>query len=127
MSLLSAVRAGVAVADKVTRPLQSKVSYRRWIGQDGNGDATFAAAVELRAVVDWTSRRVRTITGLDTVSRAVITFLDVEALSAATGGAGISENDSLMMQDGSTGPVLDISGFVSPETGNPIATEVVLG
>ena len=127
MSLLSAVRAGVAVADKVTRPLQSTVSYRRWTGQDGNGDATFAAAVDLLAIVDWKQRQVRTITGLLSVSRAAITFLDVAALLAATGGAGIGDDDVIVLEDGTTGPILDMAGFVDPGTAIPIATEVYLG
>jgi len=127
VSLLSAVRAGVAVADKVTRPLQSTVSYRRWTGQDGNGDATFAAAVDLLAIVDWKQRQVRTITGLLSVSRAAITFLDVAALLAATGGAGIGDDDVIVLEDGTTGPILDMAGFVDPGTAIPIATEVYLG
>jgi hypothetical protein len=127
MSLLTAVRSAVAVADKVTRPLQSTVSYRRRTGQDGNGDATFATAVDLLAVVDWQQRQVRTITGLLSVSRAAVTFLDAAALSAATGGAGISDDDVIVLPDGTTGPILDMAGFIDPGTEIPIATEVFLG
>lgn len=127
MSLLTAVRSAVAVADKVARPLQSTVSYRRWTGQDGNGDATFATAVDLLAIVDWQQRQVRTITGLLSVSRAAVTFLDAAALSAATGGAGIGDDDVIVLPDGTTGPILDMGGFVDPGTEIPIATEVYLG
>lgn len=127
MSLLDVVRSAVAVADKVTRPLQSTVTYKRRIGQDGFGKVTYAIPVQLKAIVDWKARRVRTISGQDTVSRASITFLDITALAAATGGAGIDDDDKIIMQDGSTGPILDLGGFIDPGTGVPIATEVMLG
>lgn len=127
MSLLTAVQSAVKVADKVTRPLQSTVSYRRWLEQDGNGDATFATAVDLLAVVDWKQRQVRTITGLLSVSRAAVTFLDAAALSAATGGTGIGDDDVIVLPDGTTGPILDMAGFIDPGTEIPIATEVYLG
>lgn len=127
MSLLTAVQSAVKVADSVTRPLQSTVSYKRWLGQDGNGDASFAAPVELLAIVDWKQRQVRTITGLLSVSRAAVTFLDAAALSAATAGAGIGDDDVIVLPDGTTGPILDMAGFIDPWTELPIATEVYLG
>lgn len=127
MSLLTTIRSAVAVADDVTRPLQSTVSYQRRTGQDQFGDPTYAAAVDLLAIVDWKATQRRTSTGLLTVSRAVITFLDAAALSTATGGAGIDDNDKLTLPDGTTGPILDLGGFIDPGTGVPIATEVFLG
>ena len=127
MSLLNVVRDAVAVADSVTKALQSTVSYERRTGQDAFGDPTYAAAVDLLAIVDWKARQVRTSTGLLTVSRAVITFLDAAALSTATGGAGIDDNDKLTLPDGTTGPILDLGGFIDPGTGIPVATEIFLG
>lgn len=127
MSLLGAIRSGVKVADKVTAPLQSTVSYERRTGQDAFGAPSFAAAVDLLAVVDWKATQRRTSTGILTVSRAVITFLDAAALSAATGGAGIDDNDKLTLPDGTTGPILDMGGFIDPGTGIPIASEIFLG
>lgn len=127
MSLLQAIRSAVAVADQVTKPLQATVSYRRRTGQDAFGKPTYATAVDLRAIVDWKATQRRTSTGILTVSRAVITFLDVSALSAATGGAGIDDNDKITLPDGTTGPVLDLGGFIDPGTGVPIAVEVFMG
>lgn len=127
MSLINTLRSAVAVADKVTKPLQSSVSYERRTGQDAFGTPTYAAAVDLDALIDWKARQVRTPAGLLTVSRAVITFLDADALSAATGGAGIDDNDKLTLPDGTTGPILDLGGFIDPGTGVPVATEVFLG
>lgn len=127
MSLLTTLRSAVAVADDVTKPLQSTVSYQRRTGQDAFGDPTYAAAVDLLAIVDWKATQRRTSTGLLTVSRAVITFLDAAALSTATGGAGIDDNDKLTLPDGTTGPILDMGGFIDPGTGVPLTTEVFLG
>ena len=127
MSLLNVVRDAVAVADSVTRPLQSTVSYQRYTGQNAFGEKSYAAAVDLKAIVDWRQKQVRTSTGTLEVSRAVITFLDAAALSTATAGAGIDDNDILTLPDGETGPILDLGGFIDPGTGIPIATEIFLG
>lgn len=127
MGLLDIVRSAVKTADKVTKDLQSTVTYRRRTGQGFEGDPTFSAPVQLRAVVDWRQRQVRTQSGLLSVSRASVTFLDVSALLAATGGAGIDDNDEITLPDGTIGPILDIGGFVDRGTGVPVATEVFLG
>jgi len=127
MGLLGVIRSGVKVADKVTKDLQPSVSYERFTGQDGFGDKTYAAAVDLKAIVDWKQTQVRTTTGLLTVSRAAVTFLDIDALVAATGGAGIGDDDKITLPDGTTGPILDMAGFIDAVTGIPVATEVFLG
>jgi hypothetical protein len=127
MSLINTIRSAVAVADKVTKPLQSTVAYQRKTGQDVTGAPTYEAAVDLDALIDWKARQVRTVAGLLTVSRAVVTFLDAAALSTATGGVGIDDNDKLTLPDGTTGPILDLGGFIDPGTGIPVATEVYMG
>jgi hypothetical protein len=127
MSLLDVVRAGVKVANTVTTPLQATVSYQRDLGNDEFGTRTLGSVVKLKAIVDWKQRQVRTITGLLSVSRASVLFLDVAALSAATAGQGIDENDVITLPDGTTGPILDMSGFIDAGTGQPVATEVFLG
>ena len=132
MSLLDTLRAAVKVADDVTKPLQAVVAYRRNVGNDAYGAPVYAPAepapaISLRAIVDYKSTQVRTQEGILTVSRAIITLLDIAAVSAATGGEGVNNNDLFVLPDGDTGPILDIRGFVDAGTGHPIATEVVLG
>lgn len=127
MGLLDVVRSAVKTADKVTKDLQSEVTYRRKLGQDRFGDVTWSAAATLRAIVDWRQRQVRTPAGVLTVSRAAVTFLDAAALLAATSNAGIDESDEITLPDGTTGPILDMAGFIDPGTGIPLATEVFLG
>lgn len=127
MGLLDVLKAGVKVADQLTKDLQATVTYRRHTGQGFSGDATYAADVELKAIVDWRQRQVRTLAGSLEVSRASVTFLDVDALLAATNNAGIDDNDVIVLPDGTTGPILDMGGFIDRTTGVPVATEVFLG
>ena len=127
MSLLDVVRSAVKIADNVTKPLQPTVSFERFLAEDGTGTQSYAAAVSLRAIVDWKQAHVRTASGQLSVSRAMVMFLDIAALVAATGGAGIDDNDRITLPDGTTGPILATSGFVDAGTGIPVATEVFLG
>lgn len=132
MSLLDILRSGVKIVDGVTKPLQPYVSYWRYVSGDAYGTATYSPAItsagaQLRAIVDYKSTQVRTKEGVLTVSRALITLLDINAVVAATNGLGIDNNDKFTLPDGDTGPILDIRGFVDAGTGHPIATEVVIG
>ncbi len=126
MSLLNVLRSGVKVADKVTKPLQADVVYERVTGQNEYGMKTYAAPATLKAIVDWRQRQLRTPDGILSVSRAAVTFLDAAALIAATGGAGIDDSDRFTLPDGTTGPILDMGGFIDAGTGIPVATEVFL-
>jgi len=127
MSLLDIVRSGVKLADKLTDSLQSTVTYERHTGDDGYGTDIFAAPVTLKAVVDWKQKHLRTSTGELSVSRASVMFIDIAELNAATGGAGLNDGDRITLADGTTGPILDMSGFIDAGTGHPVATEVFLG
>src|ERR1017187_7039746 len=111
MSLLTALRAGVAVAAQVTSPLQALVAYERCLGSDAYGQRIFAAPVTLHAIEDWRSQQVRTKDGILT----------------ATGGNGFSEEDRYTLSDGSSGPVLDLAGFVDAGTTHPLATTILMG
>lgn len=132
MSLLDILRSGVKIVDNVTKPLQPYVSYWRYVSEDAYGTAVYnpaitSAGAQLRAVVDYKSTQVRTKEGVLTVSRALITLLDINAVVAATNGLGIDNNDKFQLPDGDSGPILDIRGFIDAGTGHPIATEVVIG
>lgn len=132
MSLLDVVRAGVKIADGITKPLQPTVSFWHFVSADGEGAKTYSpdlasTGVQLRAIVDYVSKQVRTQSGELTVSRATITLLNIAEVVAATGGDGIGNDDVFVLPDGDTGPLIDISGFIDAGTGNPIATTVMLG
>lgn len=127
MSLLDVLRSGVAIADSVTKPLQCIVQYERAMGNDGYGGATFAPAVPMHAICDWRQQQLRTGQGELSVSRVSVMFLDVKEVATATSGEGIGDDDKITLPDGTTGPILDMAGFIDAGTGQPLATEVFLG
>ena len=127
MSLLHIVRNAVKIADKVTKPLQGTVLFHRRTTADSYGAESTSGTVALRAIVEYKQQQVRSSGGVLSVSRASVIFLDVAALLSATANNGIDTNDSIILPDGTTGPILDISGFVDAGTEQPVATEVLLG
>lgn len=127
MGLLDVIRAGVKVADQVTKDLQSTVTYKRYKETNSEGTRTFYASKTLRAIVDRKQTQVKTAEGIMSLSRASITFLDIDALMLATGNAGINTNDVIVLPDGTTGPILNTAGFMDRSKEVPVATEVYLG
>lgn len=127
MGLLATVRSGVKTVDKLTRDLQTSTTFERYLSQDGAGDKTYAAAVTLKAIVEDKQEIVRTLSGGLSQSKTHITYLDVSALSTATGGNGVKEQDRITLPNGETGPILAVGGFIDRGTFDPIATEVYLG
>lgn len=128
MSLLDTLRLGVGIADKQTKSVQALVTFEKMVmSNDGYGTKTYPMAVQLRAIVDWKQKQVRTQSGTLSVTRASVMFLDVAALALATHGEGIDDNDKITLPDGTTGPILDMAGFIDAGTGQPLATEVFLG
>jgi len=118
VGLLDDLVDGVATIDAETRDLQPEVTVYRWAWQDAHGKARYAAPTREPAIVDWRQKQVRTRAGSEAVSRAYVGFLRPTA---------IDEKDKVVLPDGTTGPILDMSGFVSRETGRPIFVEVWLG
>lgn len=124
------IRNAVAVANSVIMGLGIPVgvTFERSTapGDEYTGN-TYAAPVTLQAVVDWAQKQLRTKEGALTVSRAHLIFTDVDALKAATAGNGIQDEDRITLPDGTTGPIIDMGGFLDRATGRPFATEVWLG
>ena len=128
VSLLDVLRLGVRIADRVTKPVQADVTFYKAVADtSGYGTWTYPTAVPLKAIVDWKQKQIRTQAGVLSVSRASVTFLDVVALAAATNGDGIDDNDKVVLPDSTTGPILDMAGFIDAGTTRPLATEVFLG
>jgi hypothetical protein len=127
MSLLHSVRGAIAIADKVTQPLQATVTFAKYAGADEYGNPVYGPPVQLPAIVDWKQKQLRTQGGILSVSRASVMFVDIGELMAATGGEGVDDMDSITLPDGTTGPILDMAGFVDAGTGLPMTTEVFLG
>ena len=126
MALIDVLRTGVKIIDTVVDSLQSTVTLERFFVDD-SGQPDHGAPITLKAIVDWRQKQVRTATGVLSVSRANVMFVDVAELSAATNGEGIDDNDIITLPDGTTGPILDMAGFIDPGTAQPLATEVWIG
>lgn len=129
MALSDVIKSGVAIANSVTKggKLQCDITLRHAGAPDGEGTITYGPPVPLTALVDWTQHSLRTAEGQLSVSRAQVSFLDVPALSAATNGEGLGDDDIITLPDGTTGPILDMKGLISGDTGQPFMTEAFLG
>ena len=129
MSLLTILRSGVKVIDKIVKPLEGDVTFQKCVlMNDAYKTPTFPyAAIVLKAIVEWKEVQVPSGSGLIDATRPTILFLDYAALMTATLGEGIKEEDNLILQDGTTGPVQVINGFLDAGTGKTIYTEVILG
>jgi hypothetical protein len=127
MDFAGLVRKYVAVADRVVKSLEPTVMVAHMTAADEYGKKTLGEPVGVRALVDWKQQQVRTSSGVLSVSRVMVTFLDVGGLLAATNNEGLDDSDRIMLPDGTTGPILDMGGFIDAGTGRPFATEVYLG
>jgi hypothetical protein len=127
MALPDIIRSAVKTANSVTQSLQALVTYERSLGDNGYGAINYAPPIEMKALVDWKQRMVRTAAGQLTVTRATVTFLDVNTLLQVTEYKGLNDEDKITLPDGTTGPILDMGGFVDPGTGIPYATEAMIG
>lgn len=103
---------------KATTSAQVSVTVTKAASTDGGGDVTPGTVFHWDAVVDWNAHRVRTTEGVDTMSRATIQFVEPHP---------IDDDDSIVLPDGTTGPILDMRGVVDPATGIPYVTTVLLG
>lgn len=129
MTLLSKV---VGIANKVTKSLkfQALVSYDKCTGVSTDGYGTLLyenGPVLLSAIVEMKQEQVTTLTGILAISRASILFIDTPALIAATGGVPIDSNDTITLPDGTSGPILNVAGFVDAGAIYPVTTQVYLG
>jgi hypothetical protein len=127
MSLLDVLRAGVAIADGILKPLEADVTLERYIGTDGYGSDLWAPPVLMKAICDWKQTQVRSASGTVSMSRVTVTFIDIKEMEAKTNGEGINDQDKITLPDGTTGPIIDMAGFIDAGTGQPLATDVFLG
>jgi len=127
MSLLDVLRSGVAIADGILKPLECDVSVERYGGTDAYGTDVWLPAITMKAICDWKQSQSTTSSGALTLSRVVVTFIDIKEMVEKTNGQGISDQDKITLPDGTTGPILNMAGFIDAGTGKPIATDVYLG
>src|SRR4051812_42550924 len=118
---MSIVSNAVKLANSVTKnlKLQSKVTYQKNT-TDGTGKQTASGSAQLvDAVVDYRQRQVKTKGGQLVMCTATVTFLDPTL--------EVGFEDDITLADGTTGPILTISGPSDGDTGKPAMREVTLG
>jgi hypothetical protein len=108
----------IPLVKKFTASAVVDVTVTKASSTDGGGDTTPGDVFTWPAVVDWNAHRVRTSEGIDAMSRATIQFVEPHPLD---------DDDSIVLPDGTTGPILDMRGVVDPLTGIPYVTTVYLG
>lgn len=128
MALDDIIRGAVATARSVVLDLHTTVQWRAWLGDDGYGGETYAANVPVRALV---IRKQKTFTRPD--GRIFISTHYLAILEPLTGPAAVNrrnpvdERDIFILPDGTTDPIVDISGFIDRGTGQPFFHEIYLG
>lgn len=130
MSILSAVQAGIAIADKITKPLQGQISIQPWIGQDGVGGHSYGTTKLVNAAIDTTRKRVFG-QGQEVVIMASLTIMEAIADTVATPPHvrvnPIDPRDIITLPDGTTGPTILAGGYMDPSTSRPVSNDVMLG
>jgi hypothetical protein len=128
MGLSDIVRSGIATARSITLPLHVNVIHAAWTGQNQNGDATYAAPVVRKGLVERKQQVVRTSTGQEITARSYVAFLEEVAPNGASDRVEpIDDRDVIILPDGTTGPILATDGFFDGGTGVPYYSQVYLG
>jgi hypothetical protein len=128
MDLSGLVRGAAAIARSVTDSLQVTITHEAWIGNDAYGAPLFATAVARAALSEQKQVLRRTANGENVLSRTKLTFLDPISGNGADGRREpFDPRDRITLPDGTTGPILDVSGLADPTTSYPYMYEVYLG
>lgn len=119
MGLDSTIRAGVATAKTVIGDLLVDVTHTSGRTIDVAGKLTGGTANTRKALVEYKVAKIRGRDGNDVLGRAKVTFFEDVAVNHA---------DSIVLPDGTTGPILHIGGLADPNTSTSrYFVEVVLG
>jgi hypothetical protein len=118
MDLAKLVRDAVKTADMLTTSLQPEVTHKKLSTKDLYGAVVGESLTKRKALVDQTFRQIRTTGGQMISIRATITFLRPVA---------IDPQDTIILPDGTTGPIVTSGGFVDAGTKHGFYTEIYLG
>ena len=118
MGLASLVRSALATAKSVTADLQATVTHEAYVSQDAYAQPTYSDGVERQAIVTYRTRLVRNAAGEEVMARASIAF--VEPVS-------IDMRDRFTLPDGTTGPIVSMTGVADSTSGVPYAPKVWIG
>lgn len=135
INLPSIISSAVKIASTATRSLQETpagvgiVSHQAWIGADSWGKATYADAVNRRAI--WEpghQSKFDTNTGSVVQVKGKLAFLDpIEANGAAGRIEPIDNRDLIILPDGTSGAIYKPEGLYNPVAGAPFLIELWIG
>jgi hypothetical protein len=120
MGLADTVRAGVALANRMTKTLQATVTLEKFQSQDDYGNEVFLAPRKYTAIVEIRIRDRQTQSGQLVTTRASVFFIQPVI-------GGVHTRDRLTLPDGTSGPIVDSGGLVDAETSQPFYHEVWIG
>lgn len=127
MGLDSIIRSGVKTIDRVTKSLQPTVTHRAWTGADVYGSPHYAGAVAREAIVEQKQELRKTSSGQLVLTKASVMFIYPIPPNGAAGRVEpVDPRDIITLADGTTGTIVDVSGFVDRVTKHPFFSEVWL-
>jgi hypothetical protein len=122
------LRDGVKLIKETTDSLQAFVTLNQWIGQDVYGKPLFAAPMSLKAICVLAPNQHKTTNGIVVNTTAYAAFLEpILPNGAASRKEPIDPRDVIIFPDGTTGPIVEIKGFIDAGTNAPMFSEVWIG
>ncbi len=112
------VRSVVRTAKVAVGDLPSTITHEPWASQDEYGKPTYGTAVSRDAVVEIRTKAIRNTGGELVMARASVQFLEDVA---------IDMRDRLTLPDGTTSPIVAITGVIDPSTTSPYSQVVWIG
>lgn len=128
MDLAKIVRKGVAIADKSSNSLQPQVSIERWLGSDEFGKDSYDSPLLVDALIVQKQQPHFMDNGESVSTKAYIAILrPLPPLEIERRIDPIDAKDKVTLPDGTTGPIVDATGFVDKGTGRPFFSEIWIG
>lgn len=113
----------IAIADEATggpTGLQSTITIHPYTGETLYGVDTYGTPETVPAFVSYKQAPVQSRTGQTIISKASVIIL--KKLTRA-----IDINDKIVLPDGTSGPIIDVSGFANPDTSKPFTNKIFIG
>jgi hypothetical protein len=122
------LRDGVKMIKAQTASLQPAVSLKQYTGQDVYGKPIYASAQSYNVILVQAPNIRKTTSGQVVAVSAYAAFLEpVKPNGAAGRTEPIDTRDLITLPDGTTGPIVDVKGFIDAGTGAPMFSEVWIG
>jgi hypothetical protein len=119
MSIASILRSGIETIKGVTASVQGTVTVNRWGTEDQKGVVTPGSTETFPAIIEIGAQDRPGPAGQ--INRAYASVLFLEEIDA------LNTKDVIILPDGTTGPIIEISSPYDGETGKGFITQVWLG